>query len=109
MPRRIEGENGDLLAEFHRRLPTIIEPEPHSDENGRPLSIIGLALDGKERDGIMDSMGGLNLLLQSLPPYSRKVLLQVIWGTVESTIRQGVPPMIIEIDRFGRPVERSRN
>lgn len=51
----------------------------------------------------------LNIITQSLRASSRRILEDALWRVVECTSRQGVLPQIIEVDKFGNPIERSEN
>lgn len=86
---------GDPLADFHRELPILVEA---SDQ------LITLILERRER-----KMMDLNLALGTLPTDRKNLMQQAIWRVLEMTARQGVLPLIVEIDRFGHQVERSEN
>ncbi len=85
----------ESLAGYHTELPAIVEDSQ---------SIADLILNEPKR-----SMGELNLIVSSLPPDSKEVLQRALWRVMEITFRQGVLPLIVEVNRFGNPVERSSN
>lgn len=85
----------DYLAGYHKELPIIIE-------GSESMAEYILNKGGR-------SMGELNLVVQSLPPEGKKALEQALWRLIEITSRQGVLPLIVEVDRSGNPIERSEN
>ncbi len=85
----------ESLAGYYKELPIIVEDSQ---------SIVDLILNEPDR-----SMSVLNLIVSSLPLNSKEVLQQALWKVVEITFRQGVLPLIVEVNRFGNPVERCEN
>lgn len=85
-----------LLEGYYKELPIIAD--------GDNVIYRRWMEDGK-RDVI-----GLDLAIECIQVNGgARLIEEAFWQIVEITVRQGVLPRIIEIDRLGNPVERSQN
>lgn len=95
MPERTVDESGYQAPEFpYRQLPRVVE------------GIEGiLELVNREKRSLLD----FNMIAHMLPASSRGMFEEALWRVVEIASRQGVLPLIIEVDKVGNPLEHSQN